>query len=323
MSGELGYSGPTSLDRRVLQPYREHTTIRGESVRVEREGEPARSFALSARPSCAACSEASARCSAAMRLPFRTASTSCSQTKEQRLAHRHLRRAIAGCSADGCRQIVVDGRGERAALLHDRQRRQRCERDAVRDAAQNRHRLPDVTLSGCQERCVPGLGARGSGRGPDEKAPFFRFRPESRAPSPEPSSMNRGPRALALLVAVDRDARLARLVRAAPARARYRPAPVSAQPDDARAATAARGNRRRPGIARARRRHRGAPRRTNSPMLRASSRAACAKASEFRFVTNGEMSLDAVPESLLAYRYLLVADARYACARRRLPQDAD
>ena len=50
VSGELGYSGPASLDRRVTQPYRELTTIRGESVRVEREGQPARSFALKRAP---------------------------------------------------------------------------------------------------------------------------------------------------------------------------------------------------------------------------------------------------------------------------------
>ncbi|MET0533221.1 MAG: LolA-related protein [Steroidobacter sp.] len=50
VSGELGYSGPTSLDRRVTTPYREHTSIRGESVKVEREGEKPRSFALKHAP---------------------------------------------------------------------------------------------------------------------------------------------------------------------------------------------------------------------------------------------------------------------------------
>jgi hypothetical protein len=50
VSGELGYAGPTSLDRKVLQPYRETTQIRGESVRVAREGEPERSFALKRAP---------------------------------------------------------------------------------------------------------------------------------------------------------------------------------------------------------------------------------------------------------------------------------
>jgi Outer membrane lipoprotein carrier protein LolA-like len=50
VSGELGYSGPTTLDRRVTAPYEEHTSIRGESVRVERPGEPARSFALKRAP---------------------------------------------------------------------------------------------------------------------------------------------------------------------------------------------------------------------------------------------------------------------------------
>lgn len=50
VSGELGYSGPASLDRRVTTPYREETAIRGGSVRVMREGEPARSFALKRAP---------------------------------------------------------------------------------------------------------------------------------------------------------------------------------------------------------------------------------------------------------------------------------
>lgn len=50
VSGELGYSGPDSLDRRVTTPYREHTAIRGESVKVEREGEKPRSFALKHAP---------------------------------------------------------------------------------------------------------------------------------------------------------------------------------------------------------------------------------------------------------------------------------
>ena len=50
VAGELGYDGPTSLDRRVTEPYRETVAIRGESVRVEREGEQPRSFALNRAP---------------------------------------------------------------------------------------------------------------------------------------------------------------------------------------------------------------------------------------------------------------------------------
>jgi hypothetical protein len=50
VAGELGYSGPTDLDRRVTEPYRETVEIRGESVRVEREGEPPRSFGLNRAP---------------------------------------------------------------------------------------------------------------------------------------------------------------------------------------------------------------------------------------------------------------------------------
>src|SRR5262249_47724907 len=50
VAGQLGYEGPTSLDRRVETPYHETTEIRGESVKVQREGEPARSFALKRAP---------------------------------------------------------------------------------------------------------------------------------------------------------------------------------------------------------------------------------------------------------------------------------
>lgn len=50
VSGTLGYNGPAALDRHVARPYREDTLIRGESVKVTREGEPARSFALQRAP---------------------------------------------------------------------------------------------------------------------------------------------------------------------------------------------------------------------------------------------------------------------------------
>ena len=50
VSGTLGYTGPTTLDRHVTQPYREDTEIRGESVRVRRDGEAERSFALKRAP---------------------------------------------------------------------------------------------------------------------------------------------------------------------------------------------------------------------------------------------------------------------------------
>jgi hypothetical protein len=50
VSGELTYSGPSHLQRLVTDPYRERTTIRGESVRVERDGESPRTFALKRAP---------------------------------------------------------------------------------------------------------------------------------------------------------------------------------------------------------------------------------------------------------------------------------
>ncbi|WP_331611692.1 LolA-related protein [Povalibacter sp.] len=50
VSGQLAYSGPDALDRRVTQPYREDTEIRGNAVRVRREGEPERNFAIKRAP---------------------------------------------------------------------------------------------------------------------------------------------------------------------------------------------------------------------------------------------------------------------------------
>lgn len=50
VSGELSYRGPADLERRVTQPYRETTAIRGDSVSVEREGEKPRTFALQRAP---------------------------------------------------------------------------------------------------------------------------------------------------------------------------------------------------------------------------------------------------------------------------------
>jgi hypothetical protein len=50
VSGELRYAGPGELERRVTQPYRETTTIRGDLVRVERDGETPRTFGLRRAP---------------------------------------------------------------------------------------------------------------------------------------------------------------------------------------------------------------------------------------------------------------------------------
>ena len=50
VSGTLGYAGPNTLDRRVTSPYREDTEIRGDAVKVKREGEPERSFAIRRAP---------------------------------------------------------------------------------------------------------------------------------------------------------------------------------------------------------------------------------------------------------------------------------
>jgi hypothetical protein len=50
VSGELDYAGADSLNRRVTEPYQETTTIRGEAVRVERTGQPPRTFSLHRAP---------------------------------------------------------------------------------------------------------------------------------------------------------------------------------------------------------------------------------------------------------------------------------
>ena len=50
VSGTLDYEGPESLNRHVTDPYLETTTIRGEAVRVERAGQPPRTFSLHRAP---------------------------------------------------------------------------------------------------------------------------------------------------------------------------------------------------------------------------------------------------------------------------------
>jgi hypothetical protein len=50
VSGELGYPAPLSLERVVSAPYRERTSLRGDSVTVTREGERPRTFALRRAP---------------------------------------------------------------------------------------------------------------------------------------------------------------------------------------------------------------------------------------------------------------------------------
>ena len=50
VSGRLSYLGGGNFDREVTAPYRETAAIRGDSVRVEREGENARTFALKRAP---------------------------------------------------------------------------------------------------------------------------------------------------------------------------------------------------------------------------------------------------------------------------------
>jgi hypothetical protein len=50
VNGTLKYEAPGVLERHVEIPYRESTTIRDETVRIERDGESARTFALRRAP---------------------------------------------------------------------------------------------------------------------------------------------------------------------------------------------------------------------------------------------------------------------------------
>lgn len=50
VSGQLGYLGAGALERRVERPFRELTTIRGEDVAVQREGEHTVRFSLKRAP---------------------------------------------------------------------------------------------------------------------------------------------------------------------------------------------------------------------------------------------------------------------------------
>ena len=50
VGGMLDYTGDGALTRRVEMPYRESTAIRDETVRIERDGEQPRTFALRRAP---------------------------------------------------------------------------------------------------------------------------------------------------------------------------------------------------------------------------------------------------------------------------------
>jgi hypothetical protein len=50
VSGELAYLGAGNFDRRVTSPHRETTAVRGNTVRIEREGQRARSLVLERAP---------------------------------------------------------------------------------------------------------------------------------------------------------------------------------------------------------------------------------------------------------------------------------
>ena len=129
VAGELGYAGPTSLDRRVTQPYRETVSIRGESVRVEREGEPTRSFGLNRAPELRGLL-GWLHCPAGRR-------SGRDQAQLHRCCNWYRRRLDAGADALGCTgaPTLATDRGERprrpAAMFHDGHRQRRCQRAAA------------------------------------------------------------------------------------------------------------------------------------------------------------------------------------------------
>ena len=124
------YEGAGALHRRVETPYRESTAIRGETVRVERDGEPARTFALRRAPELRG---------------FLTGMLGL-LTGDSSLIDEHFSVVASGDDErwrldlepvdDRLRQrlsnIIVAGARGRAALLRDRRHRGRHERDVAR-----------------------------------------------------------------------------------------------------------------------------------------------------------------------------------------------
>lgn len=189
VSGELSYSGPTSLDRRVSEPYREKTTIRGESVRVEREGESARSFGLKRAPELRGLLTGFAALlagdAAALERSFDvTVDSSARGDDEGWMLHMKPRDARAGRRL---RQIDVTGRGNTP----------RCFTLLTGDGGASVMVLGEVlgdvsaklrepgTLEGLEELCGAGLGAWDSeGRPAKERTPVSHSGPSPTPPAP-------------------------------------------------------------------------------------------------------------------------------------------
>jgi hypothetical protein len=181
VSGELGYSGPASLDRFVLKPYREHTAIRGESVRVEREGAPVRSFALKRAPelqgllngftALLAGDAPAIERSFDMAVSENGESWRLSLTPRDARARRRLKEVVVHGAADTprCFTIVNADGGASVMLLGEA---------AAPDFA------ADISREALQERCAPGRGAWGAGRGSEGKAESSGPSSESRAATP-------------------------------------------------------------------------------------------------------------------------------------------
>jgi hypothetical protein len=160
VSGELGYSGPANLDRRVRQPYREDTSIRGESVRVEREGSPPRSFALRRAPELRGLldgfSALLAGDAATIKLRFDIAVAGeednwrLELTPRDAGARRRLQQivVVGAANAPRCFSMMYADSGSSVMLLGD--------------AAQEPV-AADVTPEVLQQRCESGIGSRESG----------------------------------------------------------------------------------------------------------------------------------------------------------------
>ena len=214
--GTLEYEGAGVLNRRVETPYGENTSIRDETVRVERDGESARTFALRRAPELRG---------------FVTGMLGL-LTGDSSLIDEHFSVVASGDDErwrldlepvdarlrERLSNIIVAGGAERAALLRDRRHAGRHERDVARSRG--------------------GSDAAGADRARRAARPL-------RGMKRSASGLPGGPR-------VGSRSRRARLARRASPRRRLRPAVIPAGAGDTRAAPAARRDRRRSRFAPAR-----------------------------------------------------------------------
>jgi hypothetical protein len=182
VAGELQYSGPSSFDRRVERPYRERTQIRGDSVRVERESEQARSFALKRAPELRGLLTGFTGLLAGdiktLEREFQVAAAGDASDWKLSLTPRDSR------ARDRLQRIDVDGRGNEPVCFSMINANGGASIILLGEAAQQE--LPaSVTRELLIERCEmgTGLGARGTSRNQNALALF-----PAHTPSPVPQA---------------------------------------------------------------------------------------------------------------------------------------